>query len=126
MTTRGQEAEPMPELEPDLERARQTAQVAHRLVVRLRAMDLPPRLAEAADRLGTDLGDIWGASKALEAHLEALLSSDGAPWEELADRLADIRDGLDHMAWHARRARSTLGRLARHAYRRAVQEGGQR
>ena len=95
-------------------------------MVRLRALDLPPRLQAAADRLGTDLGDIWGAAKELEERLEGLLRSDGAPWEEMADRLADIRDGLDHMAWHARRARSSLGQLARHAYRRAGREGGRR
>ena len=48
-------------VEPDLALARQTAQRAHAVIVKLKEMGLPDDLDGDLASLSTDLGDLWGA-----------------------------------------------------------------
>ena len=106
-------------LEPDLERARQTADVAHGFVIKLKEMSLPQTFDEDLASLSTDLGDLWSAQKALSDRLEGLLNSPG-DWGAVGDLLVDVRANIDHIAWHLKSARRPLSRITRYAYRRAL------
>lgn len=104
----------------DLQRARRTADLAHRVVARLKEAGLPDKLDPEVSCLGTDLGDLWAAGKELDERLEALLASP-QDWDSLGDSLVDLRATVDHIGWHARRARKPTRALARFAYRKAAQ-----
>lgn len=106
------------DLAPDLANARQTASMAHAVVIRLKEMGLPEELDEALGVLCTDLGDIWGAQKALAARLEYLIDH-ADDWEAVADCLVDIRAAVDHLRTHVETARDPIDRVARYAYGQA-------
>ncbi|MCI0438592.1 MAG: hypothetical protein L0177_05615 [Chloroflexi bacterium] len=106
------------EFEPDIDRARRTATLAHHIVTKFQEMELPQEMNDALADLGTDLGDLWSAQKSLEKHLENLLHSPH-DWESVADALVDIRACIDHMAWHMKSIRRPMSRITQYAYRRA-------
>ena len=106
------------DLAPDLAHARQTASMAHAVVVRLKEMGLPAELDEALGVLSTDLGDIWGVQKSLADRLEYLVDH-ADDWEAVADCLVDIRAAVDHLRTHVETAREPIGRVARYAYGQA-------
>ncbi|MCH8206056.1 MAG: hypothetical protein IH956_03530 [Chloroflexi bacterium] len=106
-------------LEPDLEQARHTANVAHNVVVKFKEMGLPPDLDPELAALCTDLGDLWGAERRLSADLEGLVKSPH-DWEAAGDSLLDLKASLDHIAWHLKSVRRPLNRIVRFAYREAL------
>ena len=106
-------------MEPNLERARQTAMTAHGVVIKLKEMGLPDDLDGDLASLSTDLGDLWGAQKTLSERLETLLRSDGS-WDLMGDYLVDLRDSIDHIGWHLKSVRRPLNRVTRFAYRQAL------
>jgi len=103
-------------VEPDLALARQTAQRAHAVIVKLKEMGLPDDLDGDLASLSTDLGDLWGAQSAFESTLVDLLESAGE-WEALGDALVDLRATMDHILWHVKKARAPAAKIARYAYR---------
>ena len=111
---------PATEIEPDLEQARRTANVAHGIVIKLQEMGLPEALYDELSSLCTDLGDLWGAEKTLSDRLERFLSSDG-DWESVGDYLVDLRATADHIRNHAKGVRAPIDKIARHAYDKAAE-----
>ena len=110
--------EQVDDLAPDLANARQTASMAHAVVIRLKEMGLPAELDGALGVLCTDLGDIWGAQKTLTARLEYLVER-ADDWEAVAECLVDIRAAVDHMRTHVETAQEPIDRVARYAYGQA-------
>ena len=108
-------------LEPDMDHARETSLRAHSVVIKLKEMGLPAEYDEALARVSTDLGDIWGAHKALCEGLEDLLKT-SRNWEEIGDSLVDLRASLDHFSWHLGNVRGPPTKLTRYAYRVAQDE----
>ena len=103
------------DLVPDLDQARRTANVAHNVVIKLKKMGLPASYDEELARLSTDLGDLWSAQKLLSGRLDSFLESTDE-WEDVGDRLVDLRSSVDHIAWHLRSVRRPLSRITRFAY----------
>ena len=104
------------DLTPDLAQARQTALMAHGVVIRLKEMGLPEELDEALGTACTDLGDIWAAQKTLSERLEYLVDH-ANDWESIADCLVDLSAAIDHIATHVETAREPIRRLAEYAYK---------
>lgn len=92
--------------------------MAHDIVIKMKEMGLPQRLDGELATLSTDLGDLWGAQRALSARLEGLLERPHE-WERVGDSLVDLRAGIDHMAWHLKSVRRPLNRITRYAFRAA-------
>ena len=105
-------------MEPDLDQARQSALVAHNVIVKLKEMGLPGGFDEELATMSTDLGDLWGAQKALADRLDEFLRTP-TDWEAVGDSLLDLRAILDHMGWHAKSARRPMSRVVRFAYKQA-------
>jgi len=110
-------------MEPDVEQARRSALMAHGLVAKLQRMGLPESLHEELAALSTDLGDLWGAQKALSDHLEELLQSP-EDWETVGDYLVDLRAAIDHIRWHVGSVRRPMSRITRCAYSKASEQKG--
>jgi hypothetical protein len=110
-------------LEPQLNRARQTANVAHGVVIRFKEMGLPESMDAELASLCTDLGDLWSASEALSERLQAMVEA-RADWGAVGDSLVDIRSGIDHMAWHLKSVKRPLSRITHYAYRQASTANG--
>ena len=108
----------MTEITPDLPHARQTALMAHAIVIRLKEMGLPEEFDEDLGMLSTDLGDIWAAHKSLSERLDYLVDYAG-DWESAADCLVDLRAAIDHVGTHVETARDPIDRVARYAYEQA-------
>ena len=107
-------------LQPHLGQARQTAQIAHSVVIKLKVMGLPEGFDAELASLSTDLGDLWSAQKALADRMEGLLES-ADDWEAVGDLLVDLRAGVDHIAWHVKSVRKPLNRITHFAYRKALE-----
>jgi len=107
--------EHLPNLEPDLAQARQTALMAHAVVIRLKEMGLPEELDEALGTVSTDLGDIWAAQKVLSARLDYLVEH-ADDWESVADCLVDLRAAIDHISTHVATLQEPIEQLAQYAY----------
>ena len=104
------------ELKPDMGQARQTALVAHDVVIKLKEMGLPQDLDKELASLSTDLGDLWSAQKEMLDRLESFLKSP-RDWEVVGDHLVDLRANIDHIAWHLNSVRRPLTRITQFAYR---------
>ena len=105
------------ELKPHMEQARQTALVAHDVVIKLKEMGLPQDLDKELASLSTDLGDLWSAQKEMLGRLESFLKSP-RDWEAVGDHLVDLRANIDHIAWHLNSVRRPLTRITQFAYRK--------
>ena len=105
--------------EPDLEQARQTANLAHEVVIKFKEMGLPQTLDEELASLSTDLGDLWSAHQVLAERLKSFLET-SADWQTSGECLVDLRANIDHIAWHLKSVRRPLNRIARYAYRQAL------
>ena len=104
-------------LEPELDRARNTANVAHSVVILFKEMGLPASMDADLARLCTDLGDLRSAGEALSERLETMVKA-SADWEAVGDSLVDIRSDIDHLAWHLKSVKRPLNTLTHYAYRR--------
>ena len=107
-------------LEPALDQARRTADVAHSVLVKLKEMGLPEDLDEELASLCTDLGDLWSAERALVECLDGFLKSTG-DWEAVGESLVDVRASVDHITWHITSVRRPLTRITQFAYRKALE-----
>ena len=102
-------------VQPDMERARRTALMAHSVVIRLKEMGLPDELDADLGALSADLGDLWGAQRELADRLEGLARSPQS-WGAIGDYLVDLKATIDHMGAHARSIRRPMNRITRFAY----------
>ena len=107
-------------LEPSLEQARRTADVAHSVLVKLKEIGLPENLDQELANLSTDLGDLWSAERTLVDCLDGLLKSSD-DWETVGESLVDVRASVDHIAWHVTSVRRPLNRITQFAYRKALE-----
>ena len=107
-------------IEPDLDRARQAALLAHGVVIKFKEMGLPEELDPELASLSTDLGDLWSAQHSLTAQLESFLKR-AEDWRSVGDHLADMKSSIEHMAWHVSSIRRPLNRIANFAYRKALE-----
>ena len=107
-------------IEPDLDRARQAALLAHGVVIKFKEMGLPEELDPELASLSTDLGDLWSAQHSLTAQLESFLKQ-AEDWRSVGDHLADMKSSIEHMAWHVSSIRRPLNRIANFAYRKALE-----
>ena len=111
-------------IEPDFDRARQAALLAHGVVIKFKEMGLPEELDPELASLSTDLGDLWSAQHSLTAQLESFLKPPPKPlkdWRSVGDHLADLKSSIEHMAWHVSSIRRPLNRIATFAYRKALE-----
>ena len=106
---------PAPNLEPDMAQARQTAVMAHNVVIKLKEMGLPDKFDENLAKLSTDLGDLWNAQRQLTSRMENFLNS-GRDWETTAETLVDLKATLDHIRWHLRSVKHPMKRITEFAY----------
>ena len=81
--------------------------------------DLDPELA----RLSTDLGDLWSAHQSFVEQLESFLKPPDE-WRSVGDNLTDLKASVEHMAWHVKSVRRPLNRIAKFAYREALETEG--
>ena len=108
--------------EPDLAQARRNAIKAHAVVIKLKEMGLPEGLDDELASLSTDLGDLWAANMRLSEQLDLFLNAP-SDWGEIGDRMADMKAGIDHMAWHVDSIQGPLDRIAAFAYESSDQGG---
>ena len=108
--------------EPDLAQARRNAVKAHAVVIKLKEMGLPEGFDDELASLSTDLGDLWAANKRLAEQLDLFLNAP-SDWGEIGDRMADIKAGIEHMAWHVDSIRGPLDSIAAFAYESSAQDG---
>lgn len=101
--------------EPNLNRARQMANVAHSIVIKLKEMGLPEEMDQELASLSTDFGDLWAACSEFN---ELLQSFARAPqeWEIVADHLVDLKSSMQHLAWHLESVREPVEKVALFAY----------
>jgi len=104
-------------LDPETQHAQQMALMAHQVVIKLKEMGLPEDYDDELAAVCTDLGDLWGAGKALSDRLEKMLKSP-ANWEHVANSLVDLRAVVDHMAWHINSIKEPMEKLATYAYQK--------
>ena len=107
-------------IEPDFDRAREAALLAHGVVIKFKEMGLPEELDPELASLSTDLGDLWSAQHSLTAQMESFLKPT-EDWRSVGDHLADMKSSIEHMAWHVSSIRRPLNRIANFAYRRALE-----
>ncbi len=107
-------------IEPDLDRARQAALLAHGVIIKFKEMGLPEELDPELASLSTDLGDLWSAQHSLTAQLESFLKPP-EDWRSVGDHLADMKSSIEHMAWHVSSVRRPLNRIVNFAYHRALE-----
>ncbi len=86
----------------------------------MKEMGLPEELDPELARLSTDLGDLWSAHQSLTEQLESFLQPPNE-WRSVGDNLSDLKASIEHMAWHVKSARRPLNRIAKFAYRKAVE-----
>ena len=84
------------ELQPGFSKPRQVAELAHRILVKFKEMELPDDFDQQLAVLCTDLSDCWSASKDLENKLKILLNEDHG-WDSIGEILVDIRSIIDHL-----------------------------
>lgn len=106
---------PVPDLEPNMAQARQTAVMAHNVVIKLKEMGLPDMFDENLAKLSTDLGDLWNAQRQLTSRMENFLNS-GSDWETTAETLVDLKATLDHIRWHLRSVKHPMKQITEFAY----------
>ena len=110
------------EIEADLNQARRVAVMAHNVVIRLKMMGLPAHLEDDLARMGTDLGDLWGAQKEFADSLHDMLKN-AHDWDAVGDSLVDMRSSIDHIAWHIEDIREPIARIAEYAYSNGASGG---
>ena len=115
MTSNNEYAAMAQELEADLNQARRVAVMAHNVVIRLKMMGLPADLEGDLARVGTDLGDLWGAQKEFTDSLHDMMKN-SHDWDAIGDSLVDMRSSIDHIAWHIESVREPLARITEYAY----------
>ena len=100
---------------PNKAQARQTALMAHAVLTKFKEMGLPDEYDNELAAVCTDLGDLWGAQKVLNAQLEGLLDGP-AEWADVGDALVDLRSTISHLAWHTDSVVKPIEKLSRFAY----------
>ncbi len=108
-------------LAPETQHAQQMALMAHQVVIKLKEMGLPDDYDDELSAVCTDLGDLWGAGKALSDRLETMLKKQ-SNWESVADSLVDLRAIVDHMSWHINSIKEPMEKLAAFAYQQEGKE----
>ena len=109
-------------LPPNLERARQTALVAHSIVIKLKEMGLPDSLERDLAALSTDLADIWGRQAALNEQLEKLVETSG-DWRSVGESLVDLKALISHINSHGKNIRKPINKITLFAYKKALAQG---
>lgn len=99
----------------NLAQARQNAEMAHRILVKFKEMDLPESLDEELSKLCTDLGDMWSTQLLFTEKLDELLKSE-TDWNMIGDHLTDLKAHIDHMSWHAESVENPIIKIAEFAY----------
>jgi hypothetical protein len=102
-------------VKPNKAQARQTALMAHAVLTKFKEMGLPDEYDAELAAVCTDLGDLWGAQKALNTQLENLLEGP-AEWADVGDALVDLRSTVGHLAWHTESVVEPIETLSRFAY----------
>ena len=95
--------------------ARQNAEMAHRILIKFKEMDLPESLDEELSKLCTDLGDMGSAQLLFTEKLDELLKSE-TDWNMIGDYLTDLKAHIDHMSWHAKSVENPIIKIAEFAY----------
>ena len=106
-------------VKPDKARARQTALMAHAILIKFKEMGLPDEYDDELSAVCTDLGDLWGAQKVLNSQLESLLDGP-AEWADVGDALVDLRSTISHLAWHTDSVVEPIEKLSVYAYDNAA------
>ena len=107
------------EVSANLAQARQNAEMAHRILIKFKEMDLPESLDEELSKLCTDLGDMWSTQLMFIEKLGKLIEFD-TDWNLIGDYLTDIKAHIDHISWHAQSVEDPIMKIAEFAYARDI------
>ena len=103
------------ELQPGFSTPRQVAELAHRILVKFKEMELPDDFDQQLAVLCTDLSDCWSASKDLENKLKILLNEDHG-WDSIGEILVDIRSIIDHLDRHVKSVKKPINMITNFSY----------
>ena len=104
--------------EPNFLKARNTANFAHRIVVRLKEAGLPDEFEDAIGDISTDLADLCSISNNISSLVEKLIN-DPPEWESLANTIVDLKSTVDHISVHTHKFGKAANKIARFAYQEA-------
>ena len=107
-----------PPFEPNFLQARNTAILAHRIVVKLQEIGLPDELENTIGDIGTDLADLCSINNNISSLVEKLIN-DPPEWESMANTIIDLKSTVEHMNVHAHKFGKTANKIARFAYKEA-------
>ena len=103
------------ELQPGFSKPRQVAELAHRILVKFKEMELPDDFDQQLAVLCTDLSDCRSASKDLENKLKILLNEDHG-WDSIGEILVDIRSIIDHLDRHVKSVKKPINMITNFSY----------
>ena len=103
------------ELQPGLTKPRQVAELAHKILVKFKEMELPDHLDDELGVLCTDLADFWSASKDLESKLQILLNQEHK-WDSIGEILVDLRIIVDHLERHVKSVKRPINTITSFSY----------
>ena len=103
------------ELQPGYNKPREVAELAHKILVKFKEMELPDDFDEQLGILSTDLSDFWSASKDLENKLRILLNEEHQ-WDSIGETLVDIRSIIDHFDRHVKSVKKPINTITNFSY----------
>ena len=102
-------------IDPNLDQARQTALLAHKILVKFQEMQLPEKYWEELAKLSTDISDMVSAKESILSNLDTLINS-SSDWETIGQILVDINSHIDHVMWHTENIQTPLKNLTNFAF----------
>ena len=107
-----------PPLEPNFLQAQNTANLAHRIVVKLKEVGLPDEFDDIIGDISTSLADLYSINNDVSSLVEKLVN-DPSGWESLANTIIDLKSTIEHMDAHVHQFGRAANKVARFAYREA-------
>jgi hypothetical protein len=104
--------------EPNLEQARRNSGLAHRILVKLKTIDLEDQYDDQLAKLCTDIADLWGAQLVFGEILNRFLE-ESDQWDSTGDDFVDMLSNVQHMSWHIDSIKEPLQTFAEYSYSRS-------
>lgn len=102
-------------MNPNLDQARQTALLAHKILVKFQVMQLPEKYWEDLAKLSTDISDMISAKESILSNLNSLLNAT-SDWETIGEILVDIHTHIEHIMWHTENIQTPIKALTNFAF----------
>ncbi|MFL2762094.1 MAG: hypothetical protein ACJ0A3_04040 [Dehalococcoidia bacterium] len=102
-------------IDPNLDQARQTALLAHKILVKFQEMQLPEKYWEELAKLSTDISDMISAKESILLNLNTLVNTN-PNWETIGEILVDIHSHIEHIMWHSESIQTPIKELTSFAF----------